>query len=88
MKKFTIYNVYIDGGYDDNDIYKIVVPAESEEEAAKYCEGNGEIIAIKKNPDIQKINTSALADCLRKNGYRKSIIDVITRTLAMCGLDR
>lgn len=38
MKKFTVYNVYLDDG---DNVYKIVVPAENEEEAAKYCEGNG-----------------------------------------------
>ena len=85
MKKFTVYNVYLDDG---DNVYKIVVPAENEEEAAKYCKGNGEIIAVRKNPDVQKINASDLADCLRKNGYGKPIIDVITRTLAMCGLER
>lgn len=85
MKKFTVYNVYLDDG---RDVYKIVVPAESEADAAKYCEGNGEVIAVKKNPDVQKINTSALADCLRTTGWNKAEVDVITRTLAICGLER
>lgn len=85
MKKFNVYNVYLDDG---RDVYKIVVPAENEADAVKYCEGNGEIIAIKKNSDLQKINTSALADCLRTTGWKQTEIDVITRTLAMCGLER
>lgn len=85
MKKFTVYNVYLDDG---RDVYKIVVPAESEADAAKYCEGNGEVIAVKKNPDVQKINTSALADCLRTTGWNKAEVDVITRTLTICGLER
>mgnify|MGYP004568060295 CR=1 FL=1 len=88
MKKFTIYNVYLDSGYDDDDVYKIVVPAESKEEAAKYCEGNGEIIAVKENTNVQDIDISALADCLRSNKWNKTEIDVIVRALAMCGLAR
>ena len=86
MRKFTIYNVYIDGGYDDSDVYKIVVPAENEADAAKYCEGNGEIIAVKKNEAIEGIDISALTDCLRNNEWNKTEIDVIVRALAMCGL--
>lgn len=88
MKKFTVYNVYIDGGYDDSDVYKIVVPAENEAEAAKYCEGNGEIIAVKKNETHKDIDISALADCLRSNKWNKTEINVIVRALAMCGLAR
>lgn len=83
MKKFTVYNVYLDDG---DNVYKIVVPAENEEEAAKYCEGNGEVIAVKKND--YSIDTAALADYLRRGGWGKTEVDVITRTLAMCGLDR
>ena len=85
MKKFTVYNVYLD---DDNDVYKIVVPAESEADAVKYCEGNGDIIAVKKNDKIQKINTTDLTDCLRTMGWGKIEIDIIVRALAMCGLEK
>lgn len=85
MKKFTVYNVYLDDG---NDVYKIVVPAESEAEAIKYCEGNGEIIAVKKNDLVQDIDTACLADYLRRGGWGRTEIDIITRTLAMCGFER
>lgn len=85
MKKFTVYNVYLDDG---DNVYKIVVPAESEAEAIKYCEGNGEIIAVKKNDLVQDIDTALLADYLRNGGWGKTEVDIITRTLAMCGLDR
>ena len=85
MKKFTVYNVYLDDG---DNVYKIVVPAESEEEAAKYCQGNGEIIAVKKNDFTQNIDTTALASYLLSGGWGKTEVDVITRTLAMCGLER
>ena len=85
MKKFTVYNVYLDDG---DNVYKIVVPAENEKEAAKYCEGNGEIVAVKKNDFVQDIDTAFLADYLRRGGWGKTEVDVITRTLAKCGLER
>lgn len=85
MKKFTVYNVYLDDG---DNVYKIVVPAESEKEAAEYCEGNGEIIAVKKNDLDYSIDTATLASYLLNGGWGKTEVDIITRTLAMCGLDR
>mgnify|MGYP004471935453 CR=1 FL=1 len=85
MKKFTVYNVYLDDG---NDVYKIVVPAESEADAVKYCKGNGEVIAVKKNDLVQNIDTTSLADYLRRGGWGRTEVDVIIRVLAMCGLER
>lgn len=85
MKKFTVYNVYLDDG---DNVYKIVVPAENEEEAVKYCQGNEEIVAVKKNDLDYSIDTAALADYLRRGGWGKTEIDIITRTLEMCGLER
>ena len=85
MKKFTVYNVYLDDG---DNVYKLAVPANSEEEAVKYCEGKGEIIAVKKNNLTQNIDTAALASYLLSGGWDENEIIVITRTLAMCGLER
>lgn len=88
MKKFTVYNVYLDDG---DNVYKIVVPAENKKEAVQYCQyckGNGEIIAVKKNDLVQDIDTVVLADCLRRGGWGETEVNVITRTLAMCGLER
>ena len=41
MKKFM---VYMDDG---KDCFKAAVPAENEQAARKYVEGNGEVIAVK-----------------------------------------
>ena len=43
MKKMNVYAVYID---DNENCYKIHVPATNKAEAEKYCEGNGNIIKI------------------------------------------
>lgn len=83
--KFKVYNVYLE---DKDDVYKVTVPAESEKKAIEYVKGNGEVIKVKLNPDLQNIHLETLADTLLRNGWGQLEVDVITRTLAQVGLDR
>jgi hypothetical protein len=83
-KKMTVYTVYMDDG---RDCFKVTVPAFSKEDAIKYVEGNGEVIAVKEN-DLQNIDISCLADTLANNNWGQMEMDVITRALTMVGLDR
>lgn len=85
MKKMTVYDVYLDDG---REAIKITVPAESKAAAEKYVEGNGEVIAIRENPNIQDIHLGCLASTLAKSGWGQLEIDIITRALAQVGLDR
>lgn len=85
MKKMTVYDVYLDDG---RDALKVTVPAESQKAAEQYVEGNGEVVAIRKNPDIQDIDLHFLAETLGRNGWGKTEIDIITRALVQVGLDR
>ena len=84
MKKLNVYNVYLDDG---GNCLRITVPAESRTAAKEYCSGNGEIIAAKL-ADLQDINLDSLADTLRRCAWGQMEIDVITRTLDLCGLRR
>jgi len=84
MKKMTVYSVYMDDSYDT---YKVTVPAESKKAAMKYVEGNGEVVAIKES-ELQDIDIECLATTLRNNGWGQMEVDVITRTLIQCGLER
>lgn len=84
MKKLNVYNVYLD---DNGDCLRITVPAESRKAAEDYCNGNGEVIATKMS-DLQDINLDYLADTLRRCAWGQQVIDVITRTLDLCGLRR
>lgn len=86
MKKnnMTVYAVYLDDG---EFCYKIVVPAFTKEDAIKYVEGNGEVIAIKE-PEVQDIDITNLAITLKSNGWGQLEIDIITRALMQVGLDR
>lgn len=84
MKKLSVYNVYLDDG---RDTIKITVPAESRKAAEKYCEGNGEVVATKLAA-LQDIDLNCLMDTLRRCGWGQAECDVITRCIALCGLER
>ena len=49
--------------------------------------GNGNVVAIKP-ADLQDIDLDALADTLKRAQWGQMEIDIITRALAACGLDR
>lgn len=84
MKKFTVYSVYMDDGHD---AFRVTVPATSKKEAAAFVQGNGDVVAITPAP-LQDIDLGCLADTLKRNNWGQMEIDVITRTLAACGLER
>lgn len=83
--KFKVYNVYLE---DKDNVFKVTVPAENEKKAIEYVKGNGEVIKVKLNPDLQNIHLETLADTLLRNGWGQLEVDIITRTLAQVGLDR
>ena len=56
-------------------------------DAAEYVRGNGDVVAIKP-ADLQGIDLDALADTLKRAQWGQMEIDIITRALAACGLDR
>lgn len=77
MKKMEIYQVYMEGG---NDCYKITVPAESKAAAIKYVEGNGEVVAVKKETG-RPIDLLKLSVDLKNSGWGQTEIDIVTRAL-------
>lgn len=84
MKKLTVYNVYLDDG---KSVFRVTVPAASKKEAADYVQGNGDVVAIKP-ADLQDIDLDQLADTLKRAQWGQMEIDIITRALAACGLER
>lgn len=83
--RFKVYNVYLE---DKDNVFKVTVPAENEKKAIEYVKGNGEVIKVKLNPDLQNIHLETLANTLLRNGWGQLEVDVITRALAQVGLDR
>lgn len=85
MKKFKIYEVYMDDGHD---CFKVTVPAQTKQGAIDYVNGNGEIIAIRESENLRDIDVDCLAETLRLNSWGQMEIDVITRLITICGLRR
>ena len=85
MKNFNVYDIYFDDG---QNVGKIVLPAESEKQAKEYVKGNGEVVAIRKDPLVQDIDINCLRTTLLKDGWGAIEIEVVTRALEMVGLDR
>lgn len=85
MRKFNVYDIYYDDG---QNVGKIVLPAESEKQAKEYLHGNGDVVAIRKDPIVQDIDLRSLTRTLQLDGWGSIEIEVITRALEMVGLDR
>ena len=77
--KLKKYIVYLDDGYD---CHKIAVPAQSEEDAKEFVEGNGEVIAVKEITEEFPISLDCVANALAGRGFGRIEIDLILRTLA------
>ncbi len=85
MKKLNIYKVYLE--CVDGSLFSTFIPAESEKDAVKYCEGNGECIAVKETNQL-KICVDTLAETLVKDGWGRAEIEIITRTLELSGVSQ
>lgn len=85
MKKFKVYDVYMDDGHD---VFKVVIPAESKQAATKAVSGNGEVVKIRENTLVPDIDCNKLAETLRRNAWGDTEIQVITRVIEAVGLDR
>ena len=86
MKKLKIYKVYMED-VTDGSLYSTFVPAENEKEAIRYCDGNGECVAV-KDADDYKIHLETLAETLASNRWGRAEIEIITRTLELAGVSR
>lgn len=75
------YFVYID---DNHNVYKVAIPAENESKARDYCEGNGEIVAVRDITEDFPIDVVRVAEALGKCGFGDTERDLITRTLQIC----
>lgn len=83
MKPLRKYVVYLDDG---ELIYKLYVPAINEEAAKTYCEGNGDIVAVKDVTERFKIPADCVAAALKNYGFGETEMDLILRTLQITGM--
>ena len=73
---FRAYEIIME---DRDSVYKVVVPATNEKEAAKYVEGNGDVVRVKEITDDYPISTEKVVEALKAASFGKVEIDLITR---------
>lgn len=82
---YKIYKVYM-ADYDrttgEDIVFVVTVPAESEEAACEYVEGNGEIIKMKEVTSEYPIDIAKVYDALWADGFGKCERDIVTRVLS------
>ena len=80
FKKFI---VYLDDGCS---VYKIAIAAPDEKTAAAYCEGNGEVIAVKDVTADYPIDANRVAKALMDAGFSGNEKDFIVRLCTEFGV--
>ena len=83
MKQLRKYMVYME---DEDYVYKVAVPAEDEQAARDYVNGNGDVILIKDITEAIKITTENVSTALKKYDFSQIQIDFIVRTLQATGI--
>lgn len=83
MKK---YMVYLDAGDESGDVFKVAVPAENEKDAAKWANGNGDVVAVKEVTDKYPISEYKVSEALLNAGFGRIETDFICRALSRIGL--
>lgn len=72
------YFAYVD---DDHEVYKLCIPAESEESAREWCEGSGEVVAIKDVTEEYPIDAGKVRRALSDAGFIDHEVDWMVRAL-------
>ena len=75
MKK---YMVYLE---DRENVYKIAVPADSEQEAIDFCRGNGDLVAVKDVTEEYQISEDKITKALLNAGFGRIETDFVIRAL-------
>jgi len=85
MKQLRRYMVYME---DEEYLYKIAVPAEDEQSARDYVNGNGEVIMIKELTEENKLRifSKNVVEALKNYGFSTTQTDLIIRALEITGV--
>lgn len=85
MKQLRRYMVYME---DEEYLYKFAVPAEDEQSARDYVNGNGEVIMIKDLTEENKVRifSKNVVEALKNYGFSTTQTDLIIRTLEITGV--
>ncbi len=75
--------VYMDDGHD---VFKLAIPAEDENRALEYANGNGNVIAVRDVTEDFPIDLGKVVDALRAARFGLDEIDFIQRCLLFNGI--
>ena len=77
------YFVYVDDG---TVVFRVAVAAPDEKAAAAFCEGNGEIVAVKDVTDAWHIDVRRVSKALLDAGFSGTEHDFIVRLCTEFGV--
>lgn len=80
MRKFLVTLM------DSDNAFVVAVPAESEEKAVEYVNGNGEVRTVDDVTEEVTIRVDDVVSALESHGFGKIQIDFISRTLVDQGI--
>ena len=80
MKK---YMVYLE---DRDNVYRIPVPANDPQDAIKWTEGNGDLVAVKDVTGDYPIRTERVSEALLRSGFTSVEVYFLTRALECIGM--
>lgn len=83
MKQLRKYVVYLE---DEEFVYKVYVPAENEQGAKDFCQGNGEVLLAKDITETMVINNDDVEAALLQYGFTADKIQLIKWTLQTTGI--
>lgn len=84
MRKFM---VYLDTDeYAFNGCIKEIIPAKSEDDAIRFCQGNSEVIKVKDVTKDYPISVDKVYEALEKANFGQAEISLITRCLVRCDI--
>lgn len=80
MKK---YMVYLE---DRDNVYRVPVPASDPQDAIKWTDGNGDLVAVKDVTGDYQIRTERVAEALLRSGFTSIETYFLTTALARIGM--
>ena len=77
------YMVYLE---DRDNVYRLAIPAQDQQDAIEWSRGNGDLVAVKDVTGDYSIRSEEVADALMKYGFSRTEVDFLVRALDRIGM--
>ena len=77
------YMVYLE---DRDNVYRLAIPANDQQDAIEWARGNGDLVAVKDVTEAYPISYDRVADALRSYGFAPTEVDFLVRALDRIGM--